>query len=405
MAPNMGLLGVVSKITLQCDETFNISGQEAVAVADECAIDLFGPGDQERPSLEQFLRDAEYARVEWWPQRGVERVLVWQAQRMRPQLGFSPSRYEEFTDHPEAAQHLMSIFFTVIGNLDHLSRAKPALEAGFEELAKVLDELPSLHALGWFGNVLAKFISGALEFGVDFAVTLLTPFGPKIKDELPTIFPKLLGLFITPDSEKGGMQKGEPQCFRDWAWQGLPMDNQANDVLLPTEFSEAWIPLGRTQEVMQLLQSYFAEPKDAGESYERTGTFAWELYSAPPTDFWMAASHTTRDDEWKDGAFRVDAYWFLHNSGDPAEKFYPQFWNLLRDNGVPFRLHWGKFQPLCRRDDPAWVDFFKTQYPRWADFLKLREERDPNNIFLNAYWRDRFGLWDAPEPKPMPAGG
>ena len=37
---------------------------------------------------------------------------------------------------------------------------------------------------------------------------------------------------------------------------------------------------------------------------------------------------------------------------------------------------------------------------RWDDFLALRAERDPNNIFLTDYWRDRLGLWDLPRPKP-----
>ena len=71
---------------------------------------------------------------------------------------------------------------------------------------------------------------------------------------------------------------------------------------------------------------------------------------------------------------------------------------LLRDNDIPFRLHWGKFQPMDARGHRDWVDFFAAQYPRWDDFLELRRERDPNNIFLNAYWRDRFGLWDEPAP-------
>ena len=48
----------------------------------------------------------------------------------------------------------------------------------------------------------------------------------------------------------------------------------------------------------------------------------------------------------------------------------------------------------------VWVDFFRAQYPRWDDFLRLRAERDPNNIFLTDYWRDRFGLWSEPHPSP-----
>lgn len=92
----------------------------------------------------------------------------------------------------------------------------------------------------------------------------------------------MLSVFVSLDSDKKGMQKGEPQSFRDCAWQGLPMDNQASDVLIPIEFTETWIPLGRTRDVMTLLQTYFTEPKDAGEAYARTGTNAWELYYPSP---------------------------------------------------------------------------------------------------------------------------
>jgi hypothetical protein len=403
MSPNMGLLGVVSTITFKCAETFNISGQEAITTVEDCAIDLFGGGSPDRPSLEQFLRDAEYARVEWWPQRGGERVLVWQAQQIRPQIGFRPTPYEEFTDRPRSAQVLLSIIYTILGNLDDLSEAKPKLDETFDELDQALELLAKADGLGRIGTWLAKALGEAIEFGVDAAITVLEPFAPFIKRELPDIFPKLLGVFAPLDSEKGGMRKGEPQAFRDYGWSGLPMDNQADDELVPTEFTEMWVPLARTQEVMQLLQAYFTEPDDDREAYRRTGTYAWELYSAMASPFWMSASHSDGTDEWRDGAFRVDIYWFAGGAGDPAQTFFPQFWELFRANGIPFRLHWGKYQPVYSEGDRGWVDFFHAQYPRWDDFLRLREERDPNNIFLNEYWRDRFGLWDAPAPRPMPA--
>jgi D-arabinono-1,4-lactone oxidase len=116
----------------------------------------------------------------------------------------------------------------------------------------------------------------------------------------------------------------------------------------------------------------------------------------------MSPSYSTGEDEWKDGAFRIDPYWFAANPGDPAKTFYPQFWRLLRDHGIPFRLHWGKFQPAYGQDDRSWIDFFRAQYPRWDDFLRLRAARDPNNIFLTTYWRDRFGLWTEPQPSAAP---
>jgi D-arabinono-1,4-lactone oxidase len=178
------------------------------------------------------------------------------------------------------------------------------------------------------------------------------------------------------------------------------MDNSADDELLTTQFTETWIPLPRTLEVMQLLNRYFTEPNDDHEALRRTGTYAWELYSAMPTPFWLSAAHTSGDDEWKHGVFRVDPYWFADNADDPAETFYARLWGLLRENGIPFRLHWGKMQPVYEQGDRSWVDFFRVQYARWDDFLRLRAERDPNNIFLTDYWRDRFGLWDEPQPSP-----
>ena len=45
---------------------------------------------------------------------------------------------------------------------------------------------------------------------------------------------------------------------------------------------------------MQILNTYFTEPKDPHESYRRTGLYAWELYAAKATPLWMAASHSVR---------------------------------------------------------------------------------------------------------------
>jgi D-arabinono-1,4-lactone oxidase len=394
MSPNLGLLGVVSTVILECEDAFNITGQEAVTTVEECAIDLFGPGTPARPSLEQFLRDVDYARLTWWPQRGAERVLVWQAQRIPPQPGFRPTRYQEFGAHPDRDEVLISILFTIFGNLDDLSRTKPQIARVFERVEDLLELEPELEKLGEVGKALAKFLSHGAKHGVDAAIDVLKPFAGLIERELPTIYAKLMGIFIALDSDKPGVEQGEPEAFRDYSWQGLPMDNAADDEILPTGFTEIWLPLPRTQQVMQLLRSYFTAPDDPHESFRRTGLYAWELYAAKPTRLWMSASHTSGDDEWKDGVFRIDPYWFEANPGDPAETFFPQFWQLLRDNGVPFRLHWGKFQPESSPDSPQWVDFFKSQFPRWDDFLALRAERDPTTIFLTSYWRDRFGLWD-----------
>jgi len=393
MSPSVGLLGVVSTITFECTDLFAIEGEEATTSLDDCPADLFGPGAGGRPSLERFLRDTEFARLEWWPQRGAERVLTWQAKRLKVPPDFRPNPYRRFEGSPEASEQLISILFTIIGNLDDLSQAKQKLEDNFDQLERVLEALPAAKGLGVAGRLIAEFLSRAIEFGVDAAITTLQPFAGLVQKAVPDVLPKLIAAFIPLDSDKDG-----PARFTDWGWSGLPMDNQADDELMPTEFTEAWVPLPRTREVVQLLQTYFTEPHDDDEALQRTGTYAWELYSAMPTPFWLSPAHSSGDDEWKDGAFRVDPYWFADNAENPAKTFFAGLWKLLRENDIPFRLHWGKFQPEYERGDRDWVDYFRAQYPRWDDFLRLRAERDPNNIFLTDYWRDRFGIWDEPEP-------
>ena len=42
--PNLGLLGVVSKIVFECVDSFDIAGQEATTSVEECSVDLFGEG-------------------------------------------------------------------------------------------------------------------------------------------------------------------------------------------------------------------------------------------------------------------------------------------------------------------------------------------------------------------------
>ena len=101
MAVSMGLLGIVTKVRLQLNPTFNIYGQEVTTPTTQpsCPIDLFGPGDATRPSMRQFLEDRPYSWVLWWPQKNAERVVIWEAVRRtnaQPQR-FAPVPYQEFT--------------------------------------------------------------------------------------------------------------------------------------------------------------------------------------------------------------------------------------------------------------------------------------------------------------------
>ena len=393
-SPNLGLLGVVSKMTLQCQDTFNIVGQEAVTTPDACEVDLFGEGDGARPGLATFLEQEPYTRMEWWPQRGAERVSLWKADPVAPTSGFEPKPYQQFGDHPELQELAFSFILTVIGNLDDLSVVPAKLQPDLAQLEEAVETVLVPKLGKELGTLLAKF-AAAIAGGLGVvALGIAELLAPLLRAKLPSIFADILGIAVPLDGKEG------PQKFQDYAWHGLPMDNQASDVLVPTEFTEAWLPVQHAARAMTLLKEWFEAPADPHEALRRTGTYAWELYGAKATKLWLACSHTDGSDEWKDGVLRIDLYWFANNPGNPAETFYPPFWKLLRDAGIPFRLHWGKFQPVYAPGDRDWVDFFRGQYPRWDDFLALRKQKDPNNIFLTGYWRDRFGLWDEPQPRP-----
>lgn len=397
-SPNLGLLGVISKMTLKCEETFNIVGQEAITTVETCEVDLFGEGDAARPGLATFLKEQDYTRMEWWPQRGAERVSLWKAVKTPATPGFQPKPYQQFGDHPELEELAFSFILTVIGNLGDLSVVPDKLAPDLEQLEEAVETVLAPKVGKDIAELLGKLAAGIAAGVGTAAFEVVKLAAPLIRKNLPEIFAKILGVAVSLDGPDG------PQKFQDYAWQGLPMDNQANDVLVPTEFTEAWIPVQHSARAMTLLQKYFDTAPNDDEALKRTGTYAWELYGAKATPLWLACSHTNGSDEWKDGVLRIDLYWFANNPGDPAVVFYPQFWDLLRDNGIPFRLHWAKFQPVYQPGDRRWVDFFRGQFPRWDDFLALRQQKDPNNIFLNDYWRARFGLWDAPRPQPVTEG-
>jgi D-arabinono-1,4-lactone oxidase len=183
------------------------------------------------------------------------------------------------------------------------------------------------------------------------------------------LYPKIVDI-LEPLS---GKEKGK--VFMDYMWRSLPMDNAADDVLMGTEFTEIWIPIKYTSQVMQLLKQQFEE-----KGFEASGFYATELYTGIKSEMWLGPSYKT-------DTFRVDLFWFINNPGNPAAKdgYYSQFWELLRKNNIPFRLHWGKFLPEYNYKE--WTEYFREQYPRWDDFMKLRAERDPENIFLTHYWR------------------
>lgn len=334
---SMGLLGIVSTVTFQCSDRYDIIGKESIFHIKNSSIDLFGPGDKSRPSLEKFLRQTEYTRLMWWPQKGVEKIVIWQARRMgkkdynkttNPPSGpgkspFEPSPYKEMGDFPWLSEFAAGLFYGILGNLNKL---------------------------GFIGKLINKYLG--------------------------KILPAVLNVFVQADIDKKPPNQGQPQIFWDTWWQGLPMDNQMSDKLMPTEFTELWIPIEKTQEVMCAMRDHYIK-----HGLRATGTYCCELYAAKKSPFWMSPS-------FGNDVFRVDVFWFSTNSGNPTKKYYPQFWELLKP--YAFRAHWGKYLP-DGNSETGWR-YLKQNYRHWDDFMKMRGENDPSNIFLTAYWKKHLGI-------------
>lgn len=378
MRVSVGLLGIITRVRLKLNKSFRVVGDEVTTSTDaQCPIDLFGPGTATQPSLQQFLTDTPYSRLLWWPQQGAERVVIWQADRIDtpPPPGFMPVPYQEFA--PDLGgwteQLLGSIFYSLLGNKGF--SAVPKLFHGYVRYWHCVTRL-------WAPKVSAPIAAvGALLVTLIIAVVMAIPelLFILLPGLLARLFPTALGVF-QPMTGKDG-----PTRFDDFYWRSLCMDNTADDILMGTEFTEIWVPIQYTERCMQLMNQMFL---DKGE--EAVGWFSTEVYGAKPDSAWMSAGYSDGQDEYKDGVVRFDVFWFRANSGEPNVKggFFQQYWDLFRDNGIPFRLHWGKYVPAY--DFPYWAEHYRKQLPKLDAFLELRAKRDPSNIFFTSYWRQRL---------------
>ena len=358
---SMGLLGIITEATFSLIPKFNIIGEQTTTTVDDCSIDLFGDGSDSKPSLEQFLRQNRYARLMWWPQNKVERMVVWKARDMKD------SDYNAETGSPEHFKPRPYSEFPVFGNSDLPT------ESGSEALAEGLGGLFYSIAGNW--HRLLERLKPSIP--IRLFLNLITWLYPGI------ILPAVIKAFVPLDTDENPIshKPSGPQKFWDVWWHGLPMDNDIDDKLMPTDFTEIWIPISKTKEVMQKLRDFYREG-----GYEATGSYSCELYAAKKSAFWMSPAHGT-------DVFRVDVFWFGYNEGNPAVDYYTQFWDLLTKD-FDCRFHWGKHMPV----NP---EYLSRQYPKWKDFMALREKMDPKQIFVTEYWHDRLGIEPCTRTQPL----
>ncbi len=339
-ACSMGLLGVVSTVTFACVDRYDLVGRATVTSDDAWPTRLSGPGTS---PLESFFRETDYARLMWWPQAGVERVVTWQARLMTD---------ADYTHETGPRGALRPRPYDQIGTgLTH-----PRLRDGASQVVQ------------WMGGkafdamARARHLARRIERRAPATARLVGPLRSAFTSH---VLPRILGQFVPLDTEG--------QRFWDTWWHGLPMDNQMSESSLPTSFTEIWVPLEATHEVMSSLRAHFRKG-----GFSATGAFLFEIYAARASRYWMHPGHG-RD------SLRIDVFWFDRNGEDPVTTFFPQFWELLAPFG--YRLHWGKYLPA-----DGGASYLRKQYPRWDDFLRARTALDPGDVFLNAHFRKALGL-------------
>jgi ketosteroid isomerase-like protein len=283
----------------------------------------------------------------WWPQKGVERVVTWQARRMLD---------ADYNDQTGPRGALRPKRYQALGDVPYKGLARPASAAVQWAGGKFYDTLDSAGAA-------RRALEERLPFAAPLGRAASQLFGAHV-------LPAVLKQFVPVDTNG-------PQRFWDSWHDGLPMDNQMSDASLPTTFTEIFVPLEETQRAMKILRHHFR----AG-GLDATGSFIFEIYAARRTRGWLHPAYE-RD------SLRIDVFWFERSSGDPIG-FFEQFWDLFAPLG--YRLHWGKHLP---RDPSRGWRYLRRQFPRWDDFLRLRAELDPHGVFLNAHFRAALGVEEA----------
>lgn len=353
---SMGLLGIITEVTFKLVKKFHVKGEQVTTGVNESPIDLFGNGGAGKPSLKQFLYDTPYTRLMWWPQQKVERMVIWKAHKMQPQ------EYNEQTGTPDDFKPNPYLEFPMFGKMNFQSggfrRPDIPSEGPSEKLAE--------GGGGLFYSIVGNWHQAIAALKPSFLVKLALKFVGWLYPK--HILPAVLNQFVP---------LGRVEFWDSW-WHGLPMDNRVDDKLVPTDFTEIWIPISRTAEVMQKLRDHYKK-----NGLAATGSYSCELYAAKKSDFWLSPSYG-------EDMFRVDVFWYGYNAEDPQTVYYPQFWDLLMP-AFPCRFHWGKYMPAPPQYPHA-PAYFAQQYPKWNDFMKVRAQLDPDGIFLNTYWKKRLAL-------------
>lgn len=306
---SMGAMGVITAVTLRTEPAYDVEGTEVVLPDSGAVPDLFADGTE---GLGAYLARTPYARVLWWPQAGVRRISVWSARRVAPGAANPTAPYLPMPAVWGSTIPVQAAAGAALWGITHWRRPLAAWSDAAAELA------------------------GAVAAPAERA---------------------LYRAFVDGDPAL-------PQRFGGAWCDVLPQDARMDERLMPTTFTEVFVPLARAGEALRRLRALFdAEPAAAGR-------FAIELYAAPASTSWLHPSYGH-------ASLRVNVFWLMHSPEDPRDAFFPPIWAALAPLGA--RLHWGKLFPHAPGSAVA------GRYPAMDDFLAQRLAFDPDGVFLTAW--------------------
>lgn len=275
--------------------------------------------------LVAHLRRTPYTRLFWWHQRGLHKLQIWSARRTTPE--------DRDRTHP-----------------------------GGVPQPRPLAQIP--------GGRLGQRFLGAL-----FS---LANAGPRPMG-------RLRRLVLTPVFN--AMLASESQAFWGPWLDVLPMDDPIDHTILPCSFTELFIPLERTPEVMRTLQECVAQDPSGW-----MGTFAIELYAGKRSRFWLSPSYGA-------DMLRVDVVEIARGRGRSERDLFAKAWAALAP--FDFRYHWAKH--MAAASGELGHAYVRQRYPMWRDFMRVREHFDPDQLFVSTYWREHLGI-PRPARSRSPAG-
>ena len=301
----------------------------------------------------------------------IERVEIWTAAPEPKRSSWKPKPYKQFNTAPFLMQWLVRLLYTrvlpridlVPGNADAaMAEAwlRDAVSQGFADFG--------LGAPALTGPLVDPMIDALSE-----ALADADGGADSVKEVLVR---EIIRLVIALSAKQGG--KYEHKEFTDTWYDGLPHDNQMDDQLMPVLFTELWVPIDKTPVVMRALRDFWS----AG-GLDATGTFATEIYAAPASPFTLSAAHETP-------VLRIDPFVFWRADAQPERDFFPRYWELLKSFDT--RLHWGK--SLSAPGSSTGVAYRRERCgaAAWDAWKAQRAAWDPQQIFVNAYWRAHLGL-------------